>query len=368
MDEVDLRVLNVMQSHFPLAERPYREVGRLANGVDEADVLGRVRRLRKERIIRQISAIFDTRALGYKSSLVASKYPPGKVAAGARVINEHPGVSHNYERNHEFNLWWTIAVPPASDLEATVDRLHELSGAEATRVMYTLTLFKIGVNLDMTGQRAADALTEPEYSEDDRARAWQSSLTEADIAAIREMQEDLPAVEQPFQPMAERLGCTPGELFAHADDLQRRGFYRRFAAILYHRKAGFASNAMGVWAVPPDDISDIGPKMASFAAVSHCYQRPTYPDWPYSIFTMVHGRSDQQCEEILAAISKATGVTDYRSLYSSREYKKTRVRYFTPEMEAWEAKYLKAGRSLETVGCADSREIQGSSTQWPPKG
>jgi DNA-binding Lrp family transcriptional regulator len=340
MDEVDLRVLNVMQSRFPLAVRPYREVGQLAGGVGEADVLHRVRRLRSEHIIRQISAIFDTRALGYKSSLVASKYRPGKVAAGARVINEHPGVTHNYERNHEFNLWWTIAVPPTSDLEATVNRLHELSHAEATRVMYTLKLFKIGVNLDMTGKRAADAQAEPDYSEEDRARAWRSSLADTDIALVREMQEDLPAVEQPFLAIAERLGCTQSELFAQADDLQRRGFYRRFAAILYHRKAGFSSNAMGVWAVPPDDIAAIGPKMASFAAVSHCYQRPTYPDWPYSVFSMVHGRSDEQCEEILTAISKATGITDYRSLYSTREYKKTRVRYFTPEMEAWEAKYL----------------------------
>jgi DNA-binding Lrp family transcriptional regulator len=341
MDDTDLQVLNVMQSRFPLVERPYREVGEQV-GLDEADVLARVKRLREEHIIRQISAIFDTKSLGYKSSLVAARYPADKVATGAKIVNEHPGVTHNYERNHEFNLWYTIAVPPNSDLETTVDRLHELSGAEATRVMYTLRLFKIGVNLDMTGTRPADAQTAPEYSEGDRERARRGALTDKDIELIREMQEDLPAVAEPFLPMAERLGYTQRELFAHAQDLQQRGFYRRFAAILYHRKAGFRSNAMGVWAVPPDDVAQLGPKMAAFAAVSHCYQRPTYPDWPYSIFTMVHGRSDDQCEEILAAISKATGVTDYRSLYSTREYKKTRVRYFTPEMDEWEAKYLQA--------------------------
>jgi DNA-binding Lrp family transcriptional regulator len=339
MDDIDLQVLNVMQSRFPLVERPYQEVGERV-GLNESDVLARVTRLREERIIRQISAIFDTKSLGYKSSLVAARYPHDKVAAGARVVNEHPGVTHNYERNHEFNLWYTLAVPPTSDLEATVDRLHQLSGAEATRVMYTLHLFKIGVNLDMTGTRAADAQAAPDYSEGDRERAREQVLTDRDIELIREMQEDLPAVAEPFLPMAERLGYTQPELFAHADDLQQRGFYRRFAAILYHRKAGFRSNAMGVWAVPPDDIPEIGPKMASFAAVSHCYQRPTYPDWPYSIFTMVHGRSNEQCEEILAAISKATGVTSYRSLYSTREYKKTRVRYFTAEMQEWEAKHM----------------------------
>src|SRR5439155_18456482 len=195
---------------------------------------------------------------------------------------------------------YTLAVPRTSDLEANVERLHELSGAESTRIMYTLKLFKIGVNLDMIGTRAADAQATPEYGEADRERARSSALTEQDVELIREMQEDLPAVEEPFRPMAERLGYDQDELFAHADDLKRRGFYRRFAAILYHRRAGFHANAMGVWVVPPDKVDEIGPRMASFAAVSHCYHRPTYPDWPFSIFTMVHGRSAEQCEEILA--------------------------------------------------------------------
>src|SRR6266516_94748 len=150
MDDADLRTLNVMQSQFPVVERPYRAVAEEV-GLTEADVLERVRRLRREHIIRQISAIFDTKSLGYKSSLVAAKYMPDQLAAGARIVNEHPGVSHNYERNDAFNLWYTVAVPPTSDLEATVERLHELSGAESTRIMYTLKLFKIGVNLDMTG-------------------------------------------------------------------------------------------------------------------------------------------------------------------------------------------------------------------------
>lgn len=335
MDEIDRRLLNHVQSDFPLAHRPYAE---LAFGLDcsEDEVIARVRALRQERIIRQISAIFDTRALGYKSSLVAARYPADGLHRGAQVVNEHPGVTHNYERNHEFNLWYTIAVPPTSDLEATIQRLHELSGAEATRVMYTLKLFKIGVNLDMTGQREASATSKPEYGERDRERASGFILTPRDVDVVREFQEDLSIEPAPFAPMADRLGITEDELFDAARSLQERGFLRRFAAILYHRRAGFRSNAMGVWAVPDDQIAEIGPRMASFSSVSHCYQRPTYPDWPYSVFTMVHGRSDEECESLLAAIRDATGITTYRSLYSTREYKKTRVRYFTPEMEEWE--------------------------------
>ncbi|HEX3246540.1 MAG TPA: AsnC family transcriptional regulator, partial [Chloroflexota bacterium] len=345
MDDTDRQILNHIQSDFPLVERPYERLAD-ALGSTEQEILERVRELREDRIIRQISGIFDTRALGYKSSLVAARLPEGRIHEGAQIINEHPGVTHNYERNHEFNLWYTVAVPPTSDLEATIQRLHELSGSESTRVMYTLKLFKIGVNLDLTGTRSPSATSKPEYSENERNRASSFKISERDIDVIREIQEDLTLDPEPFAGMAERIGISQPELFEAAASLQERGFLRRFAAILYHRRAGFRSNAMGVWAVPEDKIAEIGAQMASYSAVSHCYQRPTYPDWPYSVFTMVHGHSDEECEELLAAIKQGTGISDYRSLYSTREYKKTRVRYFTPEMEEWEAKYMPEAASV----------------------
>ena len=339
MDDKDRELLNLIQNTFPLVARPYQQLGEKL-GESEAAVIERVERLRREHIIRQISAIFDTKSLGYRSSLVAMKVAPSRIGEAARVINEHPGVTHNYERNHEYNLWFTIAVPPTSDLEAVVQRLHELAGGELTRVMYTLRLFKIGVDLDMTGSRAPDARAKPEYSEPDRQRAMGHQFTPQDVAVLRELQEDLPAEPRPFAPMALRLSCSEEQLFADAADLTERGFLRRFAAILYHRRAGFKSNAMGVWAVPEEKVADIGPVMASFKAVSHCYHRPTYPDWPYSIFTMVHGNTDEQCEEILAAIERETGTTEYRSLYSSREFKKTRLRYFTDDYGRWEEAHM----------------------------
>src|SRR5918911_4230551 len=156
MDERDRELLNLIQNSFPLMARPYERLSQQL-GESEDDTLERVRRLRRDNIIRQISAIFDTKSLGYKSSLVAMRVPPGRIGQAAQIINEHPGVTHNYERNHEYNLWFTIAVPPTSDLEHVVRRLHELTAAERTRVMYTLRLFKIGVDLDMKGDRPADA-------------------------------------------------------------------------------------------------------------------------------------------------------------------------------------------------------------------
>jgi siroheme decarboxylase len=339
MDDLDRRLLNRIQSDFPLVERPFEELGRPL-GISEEDVIARMRALKAGRIVRQVSAIFDTKSLGYKSSLVAMRVDPDRISEAARLINEHPGVTHNYERNHQYNLWFTIAVPPTSDLEAVVQRIHELTGAEVTRVMYTLRLFKIGVNLDMTGQRPPDAQATPEYREQDRARARDYTVTELDQAVIRELQEDLPIEPRPFKTLAERLGLSEDDLFEAMRSLVERGFMRRMAAILYHRRAGFRANGMGVWAVSEDDVIEIGEQMAAFANVSHCYRRPTYPDWPYNVFTMVHGKSVEECEEVLAAISRKTGVTEYISLYSTREYKKTRTKFYTPAYAEWEAKYL----------------------------
>jgi DNA-binding Lrp family transcriptional regulator len=339
MDDLDRQLLNRIQSDFPLVARPYAELGQPL-GLSEDEVVERMRALKAGRIVRQVSAIFDTKSLGYKSSLVAMRVDPARIADAARIINEHPGVTHNYERNHEYNLWFTIAVPPTSDLEAVVQRIHDMAGAEVTRVMYTLRLFKIGVNLDMTGQRPLDAISTPEYREQDRIRARDFTVTEQDKAVIRELQEDLPIEARPFKTLAERIGLDEDGLFAIMHSLVERGFMRRMAAILYHRRAGFRANGMGVWAVPEDDVVEIGEQMAAFANVSHCYRRPTYPDWPYNVFTMVHGQSVEQCEEVLSAISKKTGMTEFISLYSTREYKKIRLRFYTNDFAEWEAKYL----------------------------
>lgn len=338
MDSTDKDILNLIQRELPLEREPFAAIGREV-GLPGDEVIRRIETLKRSRVIRQISAIFDTRVLGYQSCLVAVKIPKDKLNAGAKAINSHPGVSHNYERNNELNLWYTVAVPPDSrlGLENTVDVLHRISGAEKTRILPTLKLFKIGVTLDM--KEGATAKKEaPQYGEADRQGA-DRNVSEDDKAAIRVLQEDIPLTPRPFDLWGEQAGMTAEELIERAHDFQRRKIMRRFSAVLYHRKAGFRANAMGVWRVPDERIEEVGNMFAQYQAVSHCYQRPVYEDWPYALFSMVHGRSVEECESVLTAMSEESGLTDYASLYSTREYKKTRVRYFTPEMEAWERLY-----------------------------
>ncbi|MBV8429924.1 MAG: Lrp/AsnC family transcriptional regulator [Solirubrobacterales bacterium] len=326
-----------MQGRFPIAQRPYAQVAAAA-GIDQERVMRRVQELIDERIIRQVTPIFDTRALGYSSMLVAAKVDPENPWRAANVINQHPGVSHNYLRNHEFNIWFTIATEPDSPLglEGTLEVLAREAGAESVRQLPTLRLFKIRMDLEMEGStqdlsQAVEALppaeTEPQpYDEFDRA-------------VIRATQGDLPVIPEPYGPAAQSLGIPQEQLLAHLEGMQERHLLRRVAAILFHRRAGFSANGMGVWRVPPDRITEIGPQMAAFRGISHCYERPTYADWPYSVFTMAHGRSKEECDAILDSIAVHTGIGDRATLYSSTEFKKIRLLYFTQDFRAWEREH-----------------------------
>jgi DNA-binding Lrp family transcriptional regulator len=340
LTDLDRELLNAVQWDFPLDPRPYAVLAdRL--GTTEPEVRERVAHVKRAGVLRQLSAIFDTRALGYSSSLVAAKIDPDRVDDAAAVMSAHPGVSHNYKRNHAFNLWYTIAVPPGDSLEEHVDVLHRDSGALVTRVLPTLKLYKIGVKLDMTGKTAADARAEVLAHERPERRAEMPApdLSDVEVATIRVVQEDLPLVERPFAAQGEIIGSSEGEVLDALASFKERKLMRRFAAVMNHRSAGYKANSMGVWAVPEERLDEVGPQMAAFARVSHCYRRPVYADWPYSVFTMVHGMNARECEDTIAAIRDETGVDEYALLWSVKEYKKTRVRYFTSEWDEWRAEH-----------------------------
>ena len=354
MDERDKRLLNTMQTDFPLAPRPFEVLGTPLD-LTEAEVIARVGEQKRRRIVRQIGGIFDTRSLGYTGSLVAMRVRSDRLERAAQTVSGHPGVSHNYQRDHAFNLWFTIAVPSGGDLAWTVERLREVAEAETARLFPTIRLFKIGVHLDMEGG-AGTARAEVGYSDATRPVAGRDGLRPVDVAVIRELQEDLPIVPAPYAPMADRIGIPEAEFLATASRLKSGGYMRRMAAALHHREAGFRANAMGVWAVAPDRAEEVGTTMGRFKSVSHCYLRPTYPDWPYNLFTMVHGQNAPDCQAVIDALARATGVSEYALLYSTREFKKVRLRYFTPELDEWEARARRpaVGDGSATTGRASS--------------
>ncbi|OEH84201.1 AsnC family transcriptional regulator [Desulfuribacillus stibiiarsenatis] len=335
LDQTNKKLLNLLQSHFPLVEQPFQELANLLE-IQEQEVMERIEQLKKDKVIRQISAIFDTKSLGYQSSLVAAKVKPDHLEKAAEIINQHPGVSHNYERAHEFNLWFTIAIPPNSNigLEQSVELLGELAGVDSIRLLPTLKLFKIGVKLDLESDGGTSMSDEPVYNHQSAPQNYQ--LSDLEIQLVRELQENLHVTTRPFDAIADRLGISVADIVGHLQNFKATGLMRRFAAVLHHRTAGFQVNTMGVWAAPEDRIDEVGETLAKFSSVSHCYRRPSYPDWPFNVFTMIHGRDKEDCENILTEMAAQVHIDKRDALYSVREFKKIRVKYFTPEIEAWE--------------------------------
>jgi siroheme decarboxylase len=339
LDKTDKRLMNLLQSSYPLEAEPFALIASEAE-LDPDDVMSRTQRLLDGRIIREITPIFDTRALGYSSMLVAAKVDSENPHRAAKIINAHPGVSHNYLRTHDFNLWFTIATPPDSELglEGTLRVLQDETGADSIRQLPTLQLFKINMNLEMEGgtedlARAVEAAPPRELDP--------QPYDETDIEVIRALQGPMEVTDRPYDTAAAKVRMSTDDYLEHLRGMVDRKLLRRVAAILYHRRAGFSANGMGVWRVPEGQILEVGARMAAVRGVSHCYQRPTYADWPYSVFTMAHGRSKEECDAILDGIADEHDLhgEDRAVLYSSTEFKKIRLHYFTEEYARWEAEH-----------------------------
>lgn len=324
MDSLDMELLNEIQWTFPLVSRPFDAMAEKF-GVTPDAIKDRLVGLKKSGVLRQLSAIFDTRRLGYTSSLVAMDIEPGRLEHVAKQINRHPGVSHNYERDHEFNLWFTLAVPPGSSLKDELDKFAGLGGIRRVRMLPTLQLFKIGVKLDMVDDKKHEVAPTEKKKE---IRNVGFEPTERDKEFVRELQKDMDIIDEPFAKAAENLGVTEDELFEKMKWYEEIGVMRRFAAILRHRQAGFSANGMIVWKVPEGRIAEVGAKLGAFPQVSHCYERPTYKDWPYNVFSMIHCKTESEARDMARQIQGQVGVDEYTILFSSREFKKTRVEYF----------------------------------------
>ncbi len=331
--EILLRV----QKNFPLTAKPFESIAKELD-MSENEVISIIQEQKDQKIIRQTSAIFDTKSLGYKSSLVAFEIDEDKIDDAVKIINAHPGVSHNYERNHKFNIWFTMAVSPDTKigLDRTIEILVKLVNANDYIMLPTLKLFKISVKLDTTGKGdKKEKIVKKEKIDID--------MTPLHMDVIKLLQNDIEIKSEPFEDIIKQLNITYDEFFTIVDELQKSGMMRRFASILNHRRAGFNANAMVVWDVDEKNGEEIGKTAAEFSAVSHCYLRPKYDNWQYNLFTMVHGKTKEETNAVIADIEKEIESKSHMSLYSSREFKKVRLKYFTNDEAVWEDKYINLG-------------------------
>ena len=320
IDQRDRELLGALQNEIPLVSTPFALIGQ-AIDMSEKEVIKRIERLKREGLLRQLAAQFDARALGYRSCLVAAKVDPERIDDAAATISAHPGVTQNYRRNNDFNLWFTIAVAPTSQLglDKTIDILGDEAGCDTVRALPTLKQFK-GSN----------------DSDDSHGDAQFAPLTPSEIEAVRLLQRDLPLQPRPFEALARSNGGAADELLTIAKSLLKRGYIRRYSAIVQPRKSGFGASAMAVWIVPAAAVETTGGTMSQNKGVSHCYFRRVHDDWPYNLYTIVHGRSVDECESIINDIAIDTGIESKQVLYPTREYKKARINLFSTEADEWE--------------------------------
>ncbi|HEX5934486.1 MAG TPA: AsnC family transcriptional regulator, partial [Pseudorhizobium sp.] len=225
LDDIDRRLLNEVQGAFPLAARPFAELGERLE-MPESDVIERLRRARETGVLRHLSGIFDVFRIGYRSTLVAMHIPDGRLDEAAAVISAHPAVSHNYGREHFFNLWFVIAVPRSADMEGIIAGLGRRAGSARTIILPALKLYKIDVEFDMVGGAGKMTRRNGQRSKPRR------ELTTDEIAIIRETQQDLALVSEPFERPAAKLGHSVPELLTRLEAMREEGIMRRFAGVL----------------------------------------------------------------------------------------------------------------------------------------
>jgi heme b synthase len=326
LDKLDKALLTVIQTDLPVAEKPFDVLaGSLGTTAD--DLLARLSHLREAGLIRRLGPVFDSRRLGYVSTLVAAKVPAERLAETAQCVNRLPGVTHNYQRQHAYNLWFTLTAPSAEELQRRLDQLRQQTGLDCFYSLPAVTTYKIRVAFDLNRQ-VSSSMAAPTMSEDAPAR-----LDGEQQALVRLLQDDLPLVREPFAASAAELGWPVDRVLDQIRRWLAEGVIRRFGAAVEHRRLGFTANGMAVFVVAPQAIDGVGRRLAEHPEISHCYRRPPLPDWPYTLFAMVHGSSEAEVRRFVYNVARELGLADFDVLFSTREYKKTSNRYFLETLD-----------------------------------
>ncbi len=321
LDPLDRKILAAIQTDLPLVERPFEALAaRFGIGVD--DLIARVRRMRSEGIIRRLGAVFETRRLGYVSTLVAARIPPERLAEVAAAVSEVPGVTHNYARRHAHNLWFTLTAPSEAEIERILAGLRARTGISEFHSLPALAMYKVQAVFRVGDERPPAPAPRAETGAD------AVHLTDDQKRLARLLAGDLPLVQAPFAELASQAGISQGDMLEQIGEWRAAGVIRRFGAVVAHQKLGYCANGMAVFEVAEDRADAAGRRLAEYEEISHCYRRPKMADWPYELFAMVHGRSEAEVRAFVARAARDLGLENYDILFSTAEYKKRSFEYF----------------------------------------
>jgi len=330
----DRQLLAIIEAAVPLVRNPYAQIAQWLGCSQEMllDVLAKLRG--PDGPIREICGLFDATTLGYAQTLVAMQVPDDRLDQAGATAAGHPGVSHCYARAGKFNLWFTLAVSPGSSLglDGTIELLTRLCRASRAAALPALRRYKLAVRF---------ARQEPPIVRQHQPGPNHNvgEPTDEQLRAVRALQQDLPGCAEPFDVLATRFQLDPHMLLVHAADFLAAGWMRRYAAVLRHRMMGAEANLLVAWQVPHDKADHAGAICAQSPHVSHCYLRRSTDDWPFNLYTMIHGPTRPQVERVVQRLGSVLADPPRAELWTLREYAKRRVQLFTNHESQWERRW-----------------------------
>ena len=313
------QLCNRLQRGVPLCPRPFAEIAQALNS-SETEVIEQTKALKDSGIIRRVTAVINHRALGFSGTLVTAQVPDEQLPLVTEAINALSGVSHNYLRQHRFNMWFTLQAESPAELQATLLRLQTKFGVDFHSLPVT-KVFKLDVRFDAESDDGV-LLQDVERMPGTEPVA----LTETHKKVLAALQGGLDVAAQPFDTICPE-GMTLDDLFAQLTELLDSGVIRRIAGVLNHHKLGFAANVMFAGQADPEHVVEAGRWLAHSGTVSHCYEREVFTGWPYNLFAMLHGRTMPQIQHTLDNLAATGLVRTFELLPTQAELKKQPVRH-----------------------------------------
>ncbi|MDH3538229.1 MAG: AsnC family transcriptional regulator [Gammaproteobacteria bacterium] len=322
MDELSRQFINRYQGDFPIEEQPFASAA--ANlGTDAATLMNRIQALLDDDLLSRFGPLYDASSMGGSLTLAALSVPRERFDEVAQLVNDMPEVAHNYEREHELNMWFVIATETPQLQQQTIDRIEQ----QANLPVYNfpkLKTFYLGLWLVLaeSGRVATKPVPGP-------LKQGGMIIDELDRGIVQATQQGLPLVAAPYNEVAGVCGCDGDTVMRRMQRMLERGVIRRIGAIPNHYRLGLRANGMSVWDVEDDRLQELGARVGRLDCVSHCYERPRHPPrWPYNLFAMVHGHDRDEVEKRLAHIAELLGSSCRAQdvLYSTCILKKTGLR------------------------------------------
>jgi siroheme decarboxylase len=313
-------LISRIQHDFPIADRPFLILAEKL-GCTQNEIMSKIKLLIHDHTLREFGPVFDPVKLGYSSTLIAAKVEPERVAELSASLLDIHEITHNYYREGQFNVWFTITARSLSTIEIIVRGIEKFPGVMRVLDLPAFQIFKISTVFDSESsvkKTRSDTTIIP--------------ISENEKKVIRALQNGLPIVERPFIAVAEELGMAESNIFDLINRWIENGTIRRFGARVNHRLIGYNFNTLAVW--DGENVELWGEKFAEIRMVSHCYMRKSYPEWPYKLYTMIHARDWKEMQDTIQAMKTIAEGADMATLKTLYELKKVSMKYFV-ENEPW---------------------------------